>query len=112
MDNAPQPETLQRRTADSIQAAAAPPPPSGSPVAKKPPHRTFRPSHRATFIGLGAVMAILAINAAVFTVLLKKQAANDTLAKGQVSISTADLNKLGINRNSVGDTGILLTVAP
>jgi hypothetical protein len=113
MDNAPQPETLQRRTADSTTATAAPPPaPPGGPLDAKKPRRTFRPSHRATFIGLGAVMAILAINAAVFTVLLKKQAANDTLAKGQVSISTADLNKLGINRNSVGDTGILLTVAP
>ena len=116
MDNAPQPEALQRRTVDGPAGTVDLPPtvptPGGPASPKKPPHRTFRPSHRATFIGLGVVVVILAINAAVFTVLLKKQATNDQLAKGQVSISTADLNRLGIDRNNVGDTGVLLTVAP
>src|SRR5487761_1115000 len=99
MDNAPQPEVLQRRTVDGPTGTVDLPStaPGGTANPKKPPRRTFRPSHRATFIGLAVVVAILAINAAVFTILLKKQATNDQLAKGQVSISTADLNKLGID---------------
>jgi hypothetical protein len=81
---------------------------------KPPPRRhTYRPSHRATFIGLAVVILILSINAAVLGFVLKKQSKQEDLfEKGQVSISTDDLNRLGINRSVIGDSGVELTVAP
>src|SRR4051812_42036089 len=120
MDNPPSPppnntpapaaEELQPRTVDS-----APPPvnPPDSKAAKKLLHRSYRPSHKATLIGIAVVMLILAVNAVVIGLVLKKQAKKDDLvAKGQVSISASELNQLGINRGNIGDSGVLLTVAP
>ncbi|HET6863584.1 MAG TPA: hypothetical protein VFH37_00040 [Candidatus Saccharimonadales bacterium] len=106
---APLPEVLRPRT----DAAPSPAPTAKTEQAKKPLHRSYRPSHRATLIGLAAVIAILAINAAVIALLLKKQAAKDTLnAKGQVSLSSSQLNSLGINRSELGPSDVQLTVAP
>jgi cytoskeletal protein CcmA (bactofilin family) len=109
-NGAPQAEELKPRS----ESAAAPALPAAtSDPNKKPKHRSYRPSHKATFIGLAAVIAILAVNAAVIGFLLKKQAKNDGIAsKGQVTLSTSDLSKLGINRNPIGDTGSELVVAP
>jgi hypothetical protein len=93
--------------------APAPPPTAAQNQAKKPVRRSYRPSHRATFIGLAVVIAILAVNAAVIALLLKKQNnGNNLAAKGQVTISSADLNKLGINRSDLGPSDVQLTVAP
>jgi cytoskeletal protein CcmA (bactofilin family) len=106
---APQPEELKPRS----EAGGAVPPPAAAAPGAKPKKRSYRPSHRATFIGLAAVIAILAINAAVIGFLLKKQSKNDSIAsKGQVTLSNADLSKLGINRNALGDNGNELIVAP
>src|SRR5881628_3640746 len=105
---APQPEVLRPRADD---ASASPQPAASASPAKKPVHRSYRPSHRATFIGLAAVIAILAVNAAVIALLLKKQSANDNLAaKGQVSLSSDQLNQLGINRSDLGPSDVQLTV--
>jgi hypothetical protein len=81
---------------------------------KPPPrHHTYRPSHKATFVGLAVVIVILSLNAAVLGFVLKKQAKQeDIFNKGQVSISSDDLNRLGINRSVIGDSGVELTVAP
>ena len=81
---------------------------------KQPPrHHTYRPSHKATFVGLAVVIVILSLNAAVLGFVLKKQSKQeDIFNKGQVSISTDDLNRLGINRSVIGDSGVELTVAP
>jgi cytoskeletal protein CcmA (bactofilin family) len=107
--NAPQPEELKPRS----EANAAAPPPSTAATPVKLKKRSYRPSHKATFVGLAAVIAILAINAAIITFLLKKQAKTDGIAsKGQVSLSNADLSKLGINRNTIGNTGNELIVTP
>ncbi|MGH7156875.1 MAG: hypothetical protein ACREGG_02070 [Candidatus Saccharimonadales bacterium] len=115
MDNpsqTPAPETLNPRTDEAAPASA--PAPAAQIVQAKPGHRrSFRPSHRATLIGMGAVIAILAVNGAIIGLVLKKQNnANDLAAKGQVAISTSTLNQLGVNRSQVGDSGVLLTVAP
>jgi cytoskeletal protein CcmA (bactofilin family) len=107
-NGAPQPEELKPRS----DSGAAPPVSTVNP-STKPKHRSYRPSHKATFIGLAAVIAILAINAAIIGFLLKKQAKNDGVAsRGQVTLSNADLSKLGINRNPIGDSGSELVVAP
>jgi hypothetical protein len=112
-NQAPQPETLQPRTDDVAVTTPKPPSASTPLTTKKPARRNYRPSHKATFVGLAVVIAILAVNVAVIGLVLKKQAKKETLAvKGQVSISSDDLNKLGINRGTIGDTSIQLTVAP
>jgi uncharacterized protein HemX len=106
---APAPEELKPR---SESGAPSPPAVSADP-SKKPKHRTYKPSHKATFIGLAAVIVILAVNAAIIGFLLKKQAKNDGIAsKGQVTLSSSDLSKLGINRNTIGNNGSELIVAP
>jgi len=80
---------------------------------KKIKRRTYRPSHKATFIGLAVVVAILAVNAVIFAFVIKKQAkTNDLAANGQVAISQSVLNKLGVNRSSVGDLGVGLVIGP
>jgi hypothetical protein len=59
------------------------------------------------------VALILAINAGVLFVVLKKQAKNENLLNnGQVTLSNGDLNKLGLNKTVIGDSGVQLTVAP
>jgi hypothetical protein len=101
----PEAETLKARSEDRASTATTPSSPAATnPVpTKKPARRSYRPSHKATFIGLAVVIAILAVNAAVIGLVLKKQAKKESLAiKGQVSISSEDLNKLGINRGTVG----------
>jgi cytoskeletal protein CcmA (bactofilin family) len=107
---APQPEELKPRTESD---GSTPPPASTMAVATKPRRRSYRPSHKATFIGIAVVVAILAVNAGVIAILLKKQAKTDGIAsKGQVTLNGGDLNKLGINRNAIGDTGSELIVTP
>src|SRR5262249_51890818 len=108
----PNPQVLQTRSdsAGSPQNASAETNVASSTIKHR---RSYKPSHKATIIGIAAVMLILIINAVVFEVLLKKQAQKDTLAqKGQVSISSADLNKLGINKSTLGSSGVQLVVAP
>lgn len=79
------------------------------------PHRvtTYRPSHKATFIGLGAVVAILAINAAIIAFVVQGQEnANAQSSAADVTISPAVLDTLGVSRNSIGDLGTELVVGP
>lgn len=107
---APQPEVLKPRSSSAPTAPAAG---QKAGPSKPIPRRSYRPSHRATFIGLAVVIAILAVNAAVIFLVLHKQAGNDNLAsKGQVTISSDQLDKLGINRSDLGSANVQLTVAP
>jgi len=83
------------------------------PKEKKRQLKTFRPSHKATFMGLGAVIIILAINATVLAVLLKSETAKTKKLENQgVSISPADLAKLGVNNSKIGNASERLTVDP
>lgn len=114
MENAqgPTPETLQPRSNDAA-AAAQPSPTPPQNQSKKPRRRSYRPSHKATFIGIAVVAVILAINAVILQVVLKKQAKiNDLVSSGQVTISSAELSKLGVNRSSIGSSGTELIVTP
>ncbi|HEX5456546.1 MAG TPA: hypothetical protein VFW77_04230 [Candidatus Saccharimonadales bacterium] len=81
-------------------------------VAGKRTRRTYRPSHKATFIGLAVVAAILLINSVVIFMVVKRQAKTNQLAQGQVTINQSALDKLGVKRSSVGDSGVELTVNP
>ncbi len=75
-------------------------------------HRTYRPSHKATFIGLAVVVAILAINAGVIAFVIKGQAKSGQNNQEKVTISQSALDKLGVNRSAVGDVGTELIVGP
>lgn len=72
----------------------------------------YRPSHRATFIGLVVVILILGINAGVISFIVKSQDKKIKQASGQVTISQAALDKIGVNQTPVGDSGIVLTINP
>lgn len=79
----------------------------------RPHHVTYRPSHKATFIGLGAVVAVLAINAGIITFVVKGQGEGAANAlQSEVTISPGVLNTLGVSRNPVGDSGTELVVNP
>jgi hypothetical protein len=74
---------------------------------------TYRPSHKATFIGVSVVVAILALNAGVVLFLMRgQQAASVESAQGEVTLSPAVLDTLGVSRASVGNLGTELTVGP
>lgn len=73
----------------------------------------YRPSHRATFIGIGVVVAILVINAVIIAFVVQGQSTADAQgAKADVTISPAVLDTLGVSRNAIGDLGTQLVVGP
>lgn len=76
-------------------------------------HGTYRPSHKATFVGLGVVVLILALNVGIVVYLMNIQSKNDAVAKqGEVTISPAVLDTLGVSRNPVGNSSSELIVKP
>jgi hypothetical protein len=112
---APEAEVLKPRTDDGALPASEMPStslPANSDEGKKLRRRTYRPSHKATFIALGVVVAILAVNAVVLGFVLKNKSKNDKAASGQVTISADVLNKIGVNKSAIGNSGVKLTVDP
>jgi len=111
---APAPEVLKPRSEDGGSATAVPNEtvlPASSEEGKKIRKRTYRPSHKSTFIALGVVVAILAINAVVLGFVLKSKSANDP-NRDQVTIDADVLEKIGVNRSELGSSGVQLTVGP
>lgn len=104
----PAPEVLRPQSDSTPVPEAAPPKKS-----LRLNHLTYRPSHKATFIGLAVVAAILLINAIVISFVMNSQAqSNATGRPGEVSISSAALDKLGVSRNPIGNAGTELIVGP
>lgn len=73
---------------------------------------SYRPSHKATFIGLAVVIVILGANTAIIMFVLKGQNKKIQQAQGNVVISQSALDKVGVNRTPIGTSGIVLTVNP
>ncbi len=74
---------------------------------------TYRPSTRATFIGLAVVGLIVAVNIAVIAYVLRDQTATTTpVNKETVTLSTDTLNKLGMSKTAVDNAGTELIVGP
>jgi hypothetical protein len=74
---------------------------------------TYRPSHKATFVGLGVVAGILILNAIGLAFILRSnQAQAEDTKKESVTLSAKTLNGLGVSRNAVGSDGVELTVNP
>lgn len=118
-DNAnegPQPEVLAPKSSDvdaTHESSSSPDTEAVKKLVDKPRHITYRPSHKATFIGLAVVGVILAVNAAILGFVMKSQVnAEDARRQGEVTLSTATLDKLGVSRNTVGDVGTELVVNP
>lgn len=112
----PAPEQLGAKRDELAKDPDAPEPTANRPASplrgKKSRRGSYRPSHRATFIGLAVVILILGINAGVITFVIKGQDKKIQQATGQVTISQAALDKIGMNQTPVGDSGIVLTVNP
>lgn len=112
--NSPEPEVLKPRVEDdtSAEGSSSSQPVVAHETGNRLHHRTYRPSHRATFIGLAAVVLILAVNAIILAFVLESRAKNNNLAAGQVSISSSALSKIGVNSSTIGNSGVVLTVNP
>jgi cytoskeletal protein CcmA (bactofilin family) len=111
----PAPEVLRSKSDDSKDETPTEAPITGAakPISKRLRHGTYRPSHKATFVGLSVVVGILAINAGIIAFVVNAQ--SDTKSGGsqnEVTISPAALDKLGVSRNSVGNAGTELIIGP
>jgi hypothetical protein len=116
----PTPEVLQphgqKKSAPTPAASDAKPKKKSffSRGGKAPKRSSYRPSHKATFIGLGVVVAILVINAVIITVVFQFQqnTEEEQLNRTEVTLTTDSLDQLGVSRNPVGNLGTELTVGP
>lgn len=74
---------------------------------------TYRPSHKATFVGLAVVAGVLALNGGIIAWILNaQQAASADKANESVTLSAETLDSLGVSRNPVGNLGAELTIGP
>ena len=74
---------------------------------------SYRPSNKATLFGLVVVVIILIINGVgLFFVLRANDPASKAAQREEVTLSTATLDKLGMNKTAVGDKGTELVVGP
>jgi hypothetical protein len=115
--NNPAPEVLEVQGESSSssggQSAASAQPSKKAPATPLKRRIAYRPSHKATFIGLGIVALILGANAAIIALVMKNQAdAQDATARNGVTISSSVLDKLGVSRNPVGNAETQLVVGP
>lgn len=79
---------------------------------EKTKRRTYRPSHKATFIGLAVIGVILAITSGGLWWLLRTQVdLREELVNSGVTLSSETLSSLGVNREPVGEA-TQLTVGP
>lgn len=109
----PAPEVLRvqadDQSSDSDVAAAAAKPKSSL----KSRRSLYRPSHKATFIGLSVVAAILLINVGIIIFIINMQGKSSSdVTLGGVTISPTVLDALGVSRNTIGSTGTELVVNP
>lgn len=76
-------------------------------------YKRYKPSHKATFIGLAVVIGILLINGVVITFIMTRQNVEDSKANQQeVVISSDVLNQLGVSRSAIDSAGTELIVGP
>lgn len=107
----PAPEELQPQ-ADEHTKPDHKPDDDGDKKPHKRRHGTYRPSHKATFLGIAVVAVILAINVGAIVFLMRAQNSAAEKAAKQVTIGPVELDKLGVSRNKVDNKGLKLTVGP
>lgn len=72
---------------------------------------TYKPSHKATFVGAAVVIVILLINAGVVWYFINAQNSQNA-SNDSVTIGPVDLETLGVSRNTIGNEGTKLVVGP
>jgi cytoskeletal protein CcmA (bactofilin family) len=108
----PAPEVLRSQSDGEPEPSSGNTPTKPS-ILKRPRRGSYRPSHKATFIGLGVVVVILAVNAVIISFVMNAQTKSSTSASGsEVTISPAVLDTLGVSRNTIGSLGTELVVGP
>lgn len=110
-DGLPAPEALRVQGENGPAAATSTP---ARLVRKLGARRSgYRPSHKATFIGLAVVVGVLAINGVVIGLVISNQAdENSSANQNAVTLSSETLNTLGVSRTPVGDTSTELAIGP
>lgn len=113
----PQPEKLQ------VQGDSAPVPAEGDSASTAPSSSafnnairsrrgTYKPSTRATFIGLTVVGLIVAVNIGVIAYVMRGQETTEQVNRETVTLSTETLDKLGMSKTAVDNAGTQLVVGP
>lgn len=112
----PEPEVLQPQSEDVVPDKAdtsSGDAPHKVTIPKRSRHGSYRPSHKATFIGLAVIIAILLINGAVIYFVMRNQGDVSASAnRDEITLSTEALDGLGVSRNAVGELGTQLTIGP
>lgn len=116
-NGAPAPEELKPESEGSSSTEESQPTDSKALEAAKEAARnrrsSYRPSHKATFIGLGVVASILVLNAVGLAFILRNNDAEAEKAKKEtITLSASTLNSLGVSRNNAKAEGIELTINP
>lgn len=114
-DGQPQPEALTVSDENSSMlagSASKPSAPGSNPTPTKFKKTSYRPSHKATFIGLAVVALIIAANVGIIWFVMRGNEDKTKVSIGEAALNEATLDKLGMNRNNVTDKGIQLTVGP
>ena len=110
---APEPEELKPQSDKATPENAATESARKILIPKKSRHGSYRPSHKATFIGVSVVIAVLLINGLIIFFVLRSQGDTGSgLSREEVTLSTETLDGLGVSRNSVGELGTELTIGP
>lgn len=118
----PEPEVLKPREQDAsdeaeaaVQGAASEGKSKKDKKDKKrklPLRSRYHLSHKATFIGLAVVVAILAINAGIIIFVIDGGSSEGDEPSDQVTVSEEALEGLGVNRTATEDVGAELTIGP
>lgn len=116
VDELPKPQELQVSSGSAVEATggsvAAPIKPVHGRLSDRLHRVSYRPSHRATFIGLTVVVIVLAINVGVIAYFMQGQDKLSSSSMPEVAISGEVLNSLGVNRTPVTNQGVELTIGP
>lgn len=112
-NNGPKPEAL---TAQGDGASLADAYAANGVAALKPSkiikRGSYKPSHKATFIGLAVIAAIIGLNVGIVLFVMRGESTAAEKAQNEVTLSSDTLNSLGVNKTAVGNEGAKLTVGP
>lgn len=78
----------------------------------RPKRGSYKPSSRATFIGLAVVGLIVAVNIAVIAFVMKGQSDTEQVNRETVTLSAETLSQLGMTKTAVNNEGTELVVGP
>ena len=108
----PQPESLTTQS-ESVGDTAADAGIAKATAATRSRRGSYKPNHRATFIGLAVVVVILVVNGAIIGFVLKGRGDEASrIAEETVTLSPATLQGLGINKTPVNNSAAELIVGP